>query len=448
MKISKIILISLLSIILSTTDYHGFLYSNDGILSGDFSFDEKKIPLNTTKYQSYQMRHPESLNDMLIKKININLKIEYEKFVHIKITDSNNKNRWEVPNDIISKEYQYNLHKNINDKMTSPIYNFFFTNESDIFSFELKDNDNNTFYTFSNDTFLYTDRFINFESILTTDYIFGFGERYHNIKLDKGVYTIWPNDTGGITEDDGKGGKNGYSHQPVAIHKTSSENIWLGFVFLNSNNQDVVIKDYNQDLISLQHKTIGGIIDYYIIVDSSPEEVIKDIQKLLGNPFLPPYWAIGSHQSRYGFNNFTHFKETYENYYKNNISLDTMWVDIDSMNNYQIFTVNENNFKELPDFIQKIQTEDHSHFIPIIDIGVGDNNNDKFSVLGKKLDCFIKSNYTKNNLIINVWPGDTLIPDFLNPNTTFFWQYGLKAYRDIIHYDGIWQKSEMYRRRS
>ena len=128
MKISKIILISLLSIILSTTDYHGFLYSNDGILSGDFSFDEKKIPLNTTKYQSYQMRHPESLNDMLIKKININLKIEYEKFVHIKITDSNNKNRWEVPNDIISKEYQYNLHKNINDKMTSPIYNFFFTN--------------------------------------------------------------------------------------------------------------------------------------------------------------------------------------------------------------------------------------------------------------------------------------------------------------------------------
>ena len=438
MKISKIILISLLSIILSTTDYHGFLYSNDGILSGDFSFDEKKIPLNTTKYQSYQMRHPESLNDMLIKKININLKIEYEKFVHIKITDSNNKNRWEVPNDIISKEYQYNLHKNINDKMTSPIYNFFFTNESDIFSFELKDNDNNTFYTFSNNTFLYTDRFINFESILTTDYIFGFGERYHNIKLDKGVYTIWPNDTGGITEDDGKGGKNGYSHQPVAIHKTSSENIWLGFVFLNSNNQDVVIKDYNQDLISLQHKTIGGIIDYYIIVDSSPEEVIKDIQKLLGNPFLPPYWAIGSHQSRYGFNNFTHFKETYENYYKNNISLDTMWVDIDSMNNYQIFTVNENNFKELPDFIQKIQTEDHSHFIPIIDIGVGDNNNDKFSVLGKKLDCFIKSNYTKKNLIINVWPGDTLIPDFLNPNTTFFWQYGLKTYRDIIHYDGIW----------
>ena len=441
MEIVKIVLITLLFITSSSTDYHGFLYSDNGILSGDFSFDEKKLPLNTSNYESKQMRHPESLNDMLIKKININLKIEYEKFVHVKITDSNNKNRWEVPSDIISNDYKYNLYKNINDKSSSSsIYNLILSNTTDIFSFELRDNNNNIFYTFSNDTFLFADRFINFESILTTDYIFGFGERYHNIKLDKGIYTIWPNDTGGIIQDDGKGGKNGYSHQPVAIHKTSVENIWLGFVFLNSNNQDVIIKDYNQEqgLISLQHKTIGGIIDYYIIVDSSPEEVIKDIQKLLGSPFLPPYWAVGSHQSRHGFNNFNNFKDTYDNYIKYNIPVDTMWVDIDSMNNYQIFTVDETNFKELPEFIKSIQKENHSHFIPIIDIGVGDNDEDKYSMLGKKLDCFIKSNYTKKNLIINVWPGDTLIPDFLNPNTTFLWQYGLKKYREEVNYDGIW----------
>ena len=191
MEYVTIILISLLSIISSSTDYHGYLHSNNGILSGDFSFDEKKLPLDTSKYESDQMRHPESLNNMLIKKININLKIEYEKFVHIKITDSNNKNRWEVPSDIISKDYQFNVHKNINDNTSSTsIYNLFLSNTTDIFSFDLKDNNGNTFYTFSNETFLFADRFINFESILTTDNIYGFGERYHNIKLDKGIYTI------------------------------------------------------------------------------------------------------------------------------------------------------------------------------------------------------------------------------------------------------------------
>ena len=114
-----------------------------------------------------------------------------------------------------------------------------------------------------------------------------------------------------------------------------------------------------------------------------------------------------------------------------------MWGDIDTMNNYQVFTVGDN-FQQLPDFINEIKSNNHSHFIPIIDIGVGDNSDDSISNLGKRLDCFIKSNYTKKNIILNVWPGDTLIPDFLNPNTTFFWQYGLKEYRNKINYDGIW----------
>jgi hypothetical protein len=26
----------------------------------------------------------------------------------------------------------------------------------------------------------------------------------------------------------------------------------------------------------------------------------------------------------------------------------------------------------------------------------------------------------------------------LNPNTTFFWQYRLKKYKDLVNYDGIW----------
>ena len=432
------LLILLFSTCLTLTNYHGYVYSNNGKFSGDFIFDEEK-PFDLKKFESKQMIHLERLNDMIIKKININLQIEYNKFIHIKIKDSNDKDRWEIPSDIIGKDYQYNLHQNIKESPpSSSLYNLFFSNKSDVFSFELKNRRDETFYTFSNDTFLFTDRFINFESILTSDDIYGFGERYHNIKLGTGVYTIWPNDTGGIINDDGKGGKNGYSHQPVAIHKTKFENIWIGFVFLNSNNQDVVISKYNdENLISLQHKTIGGIIDYYIIVDSSPQEVIKDIQKLLGPPFLPPYWALGLHQSRYGFNNFSNFKNTYDNYINYKIPLDTMWGDIDTMNNYQVFTVGDN-FQQLPDFINEIKSNNHSHFIPIIDIGVGDNADDRFSILGKKLDCFIKSNYTKKNIILNVWPGDTLIPDFLNPNTTFFWQYGLKEYRNKINYDGIW----------
>ena len=75
---------------------------------------------------------------MLIKKINITLKIEYENIIHLKITDSNNPDRWEVPEELLDKQYRFNLHKNTKSKpSTDSFYNLVFTNNTDIFSFEL-----------------------------------------------------------------------------------------------------------------------------------------------------------------------------------------------------------------------------------------------------------------------------------------------------------------------
>ena len=72
-----------------------------------------------------------------------------------------------------------------------------------------------------------------------------------------------------MTYDDEKGGMNQYSHQPIGLHKTKYNNLWLGFVFLNTNEQDVIIRSDKNDTF-LTHKTTGGIIDYYIVVNDSP----------------------------------------------------------------------------------------------------------------------------------------------------------------------------------
>ena len=114
--------------------------------------------------------------------------------------------------------------------------------------------------------------------------------------------------------DDGKGSKNLYGHQPIGLHRTKYKQIWMGFVFLNSNAQDVQIhKNSFQHKTILSHKTIGGVIDYYIIVDNSPENVIKDIHFLLGKPILPPYWALGMHQCRWGYKNTYEFEQVFDN---------------------------------------------------------------------------------------------------------------------------------------
>ena len=167
MNFIYLLLILINSLLIRSTDYHGYLYDiNDEYLSGDFIFDESKLPLNTSQFTSLQLRNASKLNEMLIKKININLKIEYENIIHIKITDPNDPNRWEVPEDLLDKEYRFNLYKNIKPQPSlDSFYSLYFSNTTDIFSFELRDKNSSTFYTFSSEKFLYSDRYINFESI-------------------------------------------------------------------------------------------------------------------------------------------------------------------------------------------------------------------------------------------------------------------------------------------
>ena len=423
--------------------------------------------INMESFSSPQLRNPKNIK--LINDLEITLCVEYDKFVHMKIKDAE-KPRWEIPKeDILNKDYLKDVNENT---MSLSIYSKYLDSKTfyieflsnkyvedqdfdhfrdidmikeekwdqmDEFSFRLMTSEEEQFYLFnSSNNFLFSDNYINFQSELTSDNIFGFGERVHDFKLGQGLYTIWPQDPSGIRYDSGKGGGNLYSHQPIAIHKTRYHNLWLGFVFLNTNDQDVQISKINDTEFGLEHKTIGGIIDYYIIVDNSPEEVLKNIQFLLGYPTLPPFWSLGNHQSRFGFNNSEQFKIVYLEYKKNEIPIDVMWIDIDAMKDYEIFTINDN-FKEIGPFIKNEIHKDGGKFVPIIDLGLScENQNSTFVRLGNSLDIFIKSNYTKKPLIGKVWPGKTVFPDFMNPKISKFWNSGLNIYQASIDFDGIW----------
>ena len=122
------------------------------------------------------------------------------------------------------------------------------------------------------------------------------------------------------------------------------------------------------------------------------------------------------------------------------IPIDAMWIDIDSMDYYQIFTLNNFKFKELPEYVDNILHKDYGYFIPIIDIGISYNetNLNKYAKIGDEYELFIKSGYTKKNLMGKVWPGKTVFPDFFNPDVDLIWDKGLTDYYNIIKYDGIW----------
>lgn len=52
-------------------------------------------------------------------------------------------------------------------------------------------------------------------------------------------------------------------------------------------------------------------MDFYFFVGEMglPDEVIHSYQEVIGRPAMPPYWALGYHQCRWGYENVQAVKD-------------------------------------------------------------------------------------------------------------------------------------------
>lgn len=383
---------------------------------------------NDFNIDEYKIKELRNKNIDLIRELSVSAKIELDDIFHIKITDKNNQ-RWEAPEIIdpayIDKEKKYQSTVSFND------YGFTYT--ANPFSFKLTKN-GEAYYTWGEGNFFFSENLIVFETFLNNDDIYGFGERSRKFKLEKGIYTIWPNDTA-TPEDDGTGGKNLYGAQPFGLHRTKSGQ-FVGIFFLNINAQDFVINPTDKKT-SLEHRTIGGVIDLYIFTGSTPEEVIRKYQNIVGKPIIPPIWGLGWHQCRWGYQTDEQVESIFNRYVSEKIPLDVIWNDIDYMEDYRDFSVSKKRFGNIGNIIDTVH-QSGRRYIPILDIGIPVNENDKYYNLGMEMNTFIKSNYTKTPLKNTVWPGVCHYPDWFNPNATKFWKTGLEDLNKLLDFDGIW----------
>ncbi len=54
------------------------------------------------------------------------------------------------------------------------------------------------------------------------------------------------------------------------------------------------------------------------------------------------------------------------------------------------------------------------------------------------MNVFIKTLDTNEPLVGAVWPGNTVFPDFTNPNTSIWWAEVASKYHEVVPFDGIW----------
>lgn len=118
--------------------------------------------------------------------------------------------------------------------------------------------------------------------------IYGFGENTHTTFRHKFYYSNWYG-IFGRDQPPGARGINLYGAHPFFMGVNEENGRAFGVLILNSNAQEYGFMP--PQLVS--YRTLGGILDFYIMEEDSPEALISAYTSLLGKTYMPPYWSLG-----------------------------------------------------------------------------------------------------------------------------------------------------------
>ena len=153
-------------------------------------------------------------------------------------------------------------------------------------------------------------------------------------------------------------------------------------------------------------------LNLYVIDGESPYDIVKQFRHIIGRSYIPPKFAFGFGQSRWGYKTKEDFRKVAAGYRANHIPLDMIYMDIDYMDSYKDFTLNEEFSDDFPGFVQEMKDQ-HIRLVPIIDAGV--KIEDGYDVYEEGVENrYFCQREDGSDFVAAVWPGDTHLPDMLN----------------------------------
>ena len=154
-------------------------------------------------------------------------------------------------------------------------------------------------------------------------------------------------------------------------------------------------------------------LDLYVITGETPYDITKQFRKMIGRSYIPPKFAFGFGQSRWGYKTPEDFMTAAKKYRENHIPIDMVYMDIDYMDHYKDFTINED-FGDFPQYVENMK-KNNIRLIPIIDAGVRIEAGYEVYEEGVAKNYFCKRQ-DGSDFVAAVWPGYTHFPDVLNPD--------------------------------
>ena len=187
------------------------------------------------------------------------------------------------------------------------------------------------------------------------------------------------------------------------------------------------------DLLSFHTETPD--YDLYLLSGGSENAICKEFRTLIGRSYIPPRWAFGLAQSRWGYKTEEDVREVARQYKEHDLPLDMICMDIEYMQDYADFTVNKERFPDLTKLSADLKAQG-IRLVPIIDAGVRVDPNDSTCTEGLEKGYFCKK-ADGTPFVAAVWPGKAYFADFLRPEVREWFGHKYKALTDC-GIEGFW----------
>jgi alpha-glucosidase len=261
------------------------------------------------------------------------------------------------------------------------------------------------------------------KAIKDADHFYGLGEKTGLLDKKGRKYTMWNTD-----ESDHTPSKDPlYKSIPFLI--TFNENYTYGILVDKTCRTWFDLGEEDSGYFTFEADDFE--MDYYFIYGADIKKVVSDYSNLTGKIYLPPLWALGYQQCRWGYYPDEKVKMIADTFREKKIPCDAIYLDIDYMDGYRNFTWDAEKFPD-PKAMMKDLKEKGFKVVTIIDPGVKKDRKYKVYREGKKQKLFCK-----NALGLDyhgfVWPGIVAFPDFTKEKTRKWW--GEK--HDTLFDDGV-----------
>lgn len=163
----------------------------------------------------------------------------------------------------------------------------------------------------------------------------------------------------------------------------------------------------------------GGQYTEYIFTGPDMPQILESYTWLTGRMPLPPLWSLGYHQCRW----FNYTQDTVEKmaqqHRDHRIPCDALWLDIDYMDGYRVFTWNTESFPDVDGLIKKLNSLGFK-LITIVDPGV--KYEPGYAIFDQAIERDVLCKTEGGDTYIGqVWPGKTAFPDFVEEDARKWW---------------------------